>query len=435
LAEPAAPADARPAETSAPPGPPPPLAVVVKGWPRLSETFIAQELAALEARGHAFEIWSLRAPTPGPRHAIHQRVQARLRYLPEYVHADPLRVLSGVAKASALPGFGRALRMWLRDLRRDVSINRIRRFAQACVMAAEAPRQMRAIYVHFLHTPGSVTRYVAEMRGVPWGFSAHARDIWTIPDWEKREKIAGARFGVTCTRVGAAHLRTLAPEPGRVALVYHGLDLRRFPAPPAGRKPRDGGDAGDPLRIVSVGRLVEKKGYDVLIDALADLPRAMHWRFAHIGGGPLQKALQAQAAELGLAPFCAWRGPATQAEVIRTLRWGDIFVLPSRIAADGDRDGLPNVLMEAASQNLCVVAGAIPGVAEFVKDGETGLLVRPGDPFKLSDALLRLARAPGERAALGRAARARLVREFGAEAGVAEISARLEALLARDDGR
>ena len=216
-------------------GPAPRLAVVLKGYPRLSETFIAQELLALQERGHRFEIWSLRAPYDGGRtHPIHDRIRARLRYLPEYLHDDPARVWRCWRRVRRLPGYRAARAAWLRDLRRDPTPNRARRWGQALVLAAELPAEAALLYAHFLHTPASVTRYAALIRGLPWAASAHAKDIWTTPAWELREKLAEAVFAVTCTAAGAAHLRELAP-PGRVELVYHGLDLSRFPAPPAER--------------------------------------------------------------------------------------------------------------------------------------------------------------------------------------------------------
>ena len=407
----------------------PPLAVVMKGWPRLSETFIAQEMRALEERGFDFVIWSLRRPTDGKVHALHRAVKAPVRYLPEYLHEEPLRVLRAVWAAMSLPGFRAAWRAWMADLRRDGSINRVRRFGQACVLAAEAGPAVRLLYAHFLHTPGSVARYAAMMRGWRWGFSAHARDIWTIPEWEKSEKLADARFGVTCTRAGAAHLRGLAGAGAPVDLIYHGLDLGRFPPPPAARPPRNGTDRDDPVQIVSVGRLVEKKGYDDLLFALADLPRALHWRFTHVGGGPLGPKLKEQAARLGLSRRIAWRGACDQAEVIETLRAADLFVLAARVAADGDRDGLPNVLMEAASQNLPAVSTAVSAIPEFVEHGVTGLLVQPRDVAALSSAIFRLSRDPAARAAMGAAARARLAAHFGASAGADALAARLRAAL------
>jgi glycosyltransferase involved in cell wall biosynthesis len=397
----------------------PPLAVVVKGYPRLSETFVAQELLALERRGFAFEIWSLRAPYDDRAHPLHAAIRARPRYLPEYLYHAPLRVLRGLLASARRPGFGRALRAWLRDLRRDPTPNRVRRFGQALVLARELPAGTRFLYVHFLHTPGSVTRYAALIRGLGWGASAHAKDIWTTPDREISEKLAEAAFCATCTAAGAAHLRALAPDPGRVDLVYHGLDLSRFPQPPE-RRPRPG-----PLRLLSVGRLVAKKGYDDLLEALARLPADLDWRLRHVGGGPLKEDLAERAAALGLSDRIAWLGKRDQTEVVAEMRAADLFVLPSKIAADGDRDGLPNVLMEAASQELPVLSTAVSAIPEFVADGETGALVPPGDPGALAERLAALAADAEGRRRMARAAHARLRAEFGMEAGIDRLAARL----------
>ncbi len=399
----------------------PALAVVAKGYPRLSETFVAQELLALESRGFAFDIWSLRHPYDDRTHPLHDRIRARPRYLPEYLHHEPLRVLRGLLHARRLPGFRAALRLWLGDLRRDPTPNRIRRFGQALVLARELPAGTRFLYVHFLHTPGSVTRYAAHMRGLRWGFSAHAKDIWTIPDWEKREKLGDAAFGATCTASGAAHLKALAPEPARVDLVYHGLDLSRFPAPPD-RAPKPG-----PLTLLSVGRLVPKKGYADLLEALALLPPSLDWRFLHVGGGDLKAPLAEHAARLGLAPRIEWLGKRDQTEVVALMRQADLFVLPSKIAEDGDRDGLPNVLMEAASQRLPILSTAVSAIPEFVQDGVHGTLVPPSDPAALAARIEAMAADPRLRARLADAAYARLRAEFGMERGIDRLAARLSA--------
>lgn len=404
-----------------------PLAVLVKGWPRLSETFIAQELVALERAGHRFDIWSLRYPTDVKRHPLHDAVTARVRYLPEYLDEDPARVWAARAVARTLPGYAEAYRVWRADLRRDPSRNRIRRFGQACVLAAELPPETRGLYAHFLHTPASVARYAAIMRGLPWAFSAHAKDIWTSPDWEKREKLTaathGAQFGATCTAYGAAHLRRLADDPGRVDLIYHGLDLSRFPAPPerALRRP----DA--PLHLLSVGRLVEKKGFDRLIAALALLPDGLDWRWTHIGGGPLAADLAAQAGAANVADRIDWRGACDQPDVLDALRRADLFVLPSRIAADGDRDGLPNVLMEAASQRLPILSTAVSAIPEFIDSGTQGLLV-DDSPAALAGAISALAADPARAAAMADAALTRLRTDFGMQAGIARLSDRLTRL-------
>ncbi|MFL5230545.1 MAG: glycosyltransferase [Microvirga sp.] len=405
------------------------IAVVVKGYPRLSETFIAQELLALEERGIPLEIWSLRHPTEKHIHPMHARIRARARYLPEYLYQEPLRVLRGLVWSLRQPGIRRLLHLFWRDLLRDPTPNRGRRLGQAFVLARELGDDIGHLHVHYLHTPASVARYAAVLTGRSWTFSAHAKDIWTTPAWEKREKLADALWGVTCTREGARHLGALAPEPARVALAYHGLDLARFPAPPERRPARDGSDPADPIRIVSVGRAVAKKGYDDLLDALAALPADLHWRFAHVGGGELLERLKSAAEAAGIGGKVAFLGGRPQPEVIDLLRDADLFVLPAKAAASGDRDGLPNVLLEAASQRLAIVATAFAGIPEFIRQGREGELVAPGEWEALSNAINLLARDPGRRAALGGAVYDRLRQDFGSSGAIDLLEGRFRALL------
>ncbi len=405
----------------------PKLAVLVKGWPRLSETFIAQELVALQEAGHRFDIWSLRHPTDTKRHPLHDRFTGEVRYLPEYLYEEPRRVWRAREIARILPGYHTAYEVWRNDLRRDPTHNRIRRFGQACVLAAELPQESCALYAHFMHTPSSVARYAAIMRALPWSFSAHAKDIWTSPDWEKREKLRadtyGAAFGATCTAFGAEHLRALADDPARVDLVYHGLDLTRFPTPPV-RTLRQA-DAG--FRMLSVGRLVEKKGFDRLISAFALLPPSLDWRWVHIGGGGMRDMLQAQAQAAGVADRINWMGACDQPEVIAAMQQADLFVLPSRVATDGDRDGLPNVLMEAASQNLPILSTPVSAIPEFIENGTHGIL-SDDDPDALAQAIKSIAENPAGAERMAKAARERLVSEFGMAPGIARLSDRLNAL-------
>jgi glycosyltransferase involved in cell wall biosynthesis len=389
---------------------PPVLVVLVKGYPRLSETFVAQELLSLEQAGFRVAIVAMRRPTDKAVHPVHERIAAPVMYLPEYLHDDPLRVLKGLLAARRLPGFRQAATLFWRDLKRDVTRNRIRRFGQAAVLATEMPAEAAWIYAHFIHTPGSVARYASTMTGLPWSSSAHAKDIWTTPDWEIAEKLADASFAVTCTEAGWRRLDALAP-PGKVGLVHHGLDLGRFrplTAPTAGR---DGSDPGKPLRILTVARAVEKKGLDVLVEALSRLPAGLHWRWTHIGGGET-KPLKALAGRRGVLERCRFDGAKAQAEVMAAYRDADIFALPCRIAADGDRDGLPNVLMEAGSQGLALVSTAVAGVTELIEDGKTGVIVPPDDPAALAAVIQRLARDARERMTLGRAASRKVFERF-----------------------
>lgn len=411
---------------------PPNLAVVVKGWPRLSETFIAQELVALEEGGVPFEIWSLRHPTDKKTHPLHDRLQARVRYLPEYLGDDPLRVLRGLFFAIRQKGFRTAWSAISADYKRDKTKNRIRRFGQACVMARELPPETDGIYAHFLHTPASVARYAAILQGLPWSFSAHAKDIWTSPEWELRSKLdtatQGATFGATCTAFGAKHLRELSATTP-VDLIYHGLDLTRFPTPPE----RALRDQSAPLKLMSVGRLVEKKGFDNLIKALALLPTNLDWHWTHIGGGALDDQMRQLATDHGVARNITWRGACDQPEVIQEMRDADLFVLPSRIAKDGDRDGLPNVLMEAASQKLPILSTPVSAIPEFIDTQVHGILSADA-PEALADEIAQFANDPSLGPRLAEAAYQRLTHEFLMAPGIAQLATRLRTMLSGGAG-
>jgi len=403
------------------------LVVLLKGYPRLSETFIAQELLGLERAGFDLSLVSLRRPTDTKRHPVHDEIKAPVLYLPEYLYLEPLRVARGVWHALRQRGFGAARRRFARDLWRDRTANRVRRFGQACVLAAEMPQGAGWLHAHFIHTPASVAAYASLIGGLGWSASAHAKDIWTAPDWDLSEKLAEMAWVVTCTHSGYLHLKTLAGTRGVVHLSYHGLDLDRFPRPDRADSLRDGTDPGDPVLLLSVGRAVEKKGYDTLLDAAHLLPPSLHWRLEHIGGGPELAALQAQAAHLGLTDRIAWRGAQEQTAVLARYRASDAFVLACRIAADGDRDGLPNVLVEAGSQRLPCLSTAISGVPELISDSENGLLVPPEDPASLAVALERLIRDPALRARLGRAACDRVHADFDHHASIRQLTGLFQA--------
>jgi glycosyltransferase involved in cell wall biosynthesis len=399
------------------------VAFVLKGYPRLSETFIAQEIAALEKRGLDIAIVSLRHPSDRARHPVHDRIRAPVLYLPEYLRDEPRRLLAGWRQSRSLPGYGAARRAWLADLARDPTPNRARRWGQALVLAAELPSEIGHLHAHFLHTPASVARYAAMIRGLGWSVSAHAKDIWTIPDWEKRGKLASCAWAVTCTSDGREHLAALAPSPEIVSLAYHGLDFDRFP--PSHRAVEAENDSGSvrPVVILSVGRAVAKKGYDDLLEALALLPPGLGWRFVHIGGGALADRLKRQAVRLGIAERIEWRGARAQPDVLAAYREADLFVLAAKVTRDGDRDGLPNVLMEAQSQGLACIATRLPGIAELIEDGATGILVPPCDPPALAEVLAALIRDPARRARLAAAGEARVRRDFDMRCGIDRLAA------------
>ncbi len=178
------------------------IVVVLKGYPRLSETFIAQELLGLERAGFELVLVALRRPTDSKRHPVHNEIRAPVHYLPEYLREEPGRVLAALARGVLRPGFWRGVGALVADFRKDPTRNRIRRFGQAAVLAAEWPEDAQWIHAHFIHTPASVAAYASVITGFAWTCSAHAKDIWTSPHWELAGKLASTRWTVTCTQAG-----------------------------------------------------------------------------------------------------------------------------------------------------------------------------------------------------------------------------------------
>ena len=291
------------------------------------------------------------------------------------------------------------------------------------MLAAELPAGVEHIHAHYLHTPASTARYAAAMLGLPFSLSAHAKDIWTTSAWEKQEKLRAASWTVTCTRANRDHLAALAPG-ADIELLYHGIDAERFRRSRLLRRD-DGADAAAPVEILSIARCVPKKGLDTLLAALALLPSESSWRYTHVGGGELRGELERQAKALGLGARVRWAGSMDQDEVIALLDRGDIFCLPARIAPDGDRDGLPNVLLEAMSMELAVVTTPVSAITEAVSDGLTGVLVPPDDAPALAKALDALIGDPERRRRLGFAARASVLERFASDAGIDRLARRL----------
>ncbi len=267
------------------------IAVVVKGYPRLSETFIAQEIFGLQQLGMKQLIVALRQPYDPYVHEVHRKITADVLYLTEYLKDDPPRVKRAMAWAKKQPTYEAARVRFEADLKHKRNAERFRRWGQACVMAHELPADVNWIHTHYLHSPCTVARYAAMLSGRRWSFSAHAKDIWTTERWELETKLADADWGVTCTKANLTYLRSLCTQPEKINLVYHGLDFSGFPEAPRPARLRDG-TGPDSVQIISVGRLVAKKGYDILLRALSELPKDLNWHFTQIGGGELSQSLR-----------------------------------------------------------------------------------------------------------------------------------------------
>ena len=395
------------------------LAIVVKGFPRLSETFVARELVALEARGISFTLHALRAPGADCGLVKHD-VKAVPQYLPEYLHEQPSAVAAAVLTAAQRPNFVTAWRKFRLDLGSKFTQARIRRFGQACVLAVQLPESVRHIHAHFAHSPGSVARYAACLRGLSYSVSAHAKDIWTAPDWDLRHKLDDAAFFTVCNRAGFERLNDLQSS-GTLHLIHHGVPRALIVAAPRFQS-RDGSRHDDPVRIVAVARAVDKKGLRLLLGALKQIPNSLAFRLDHYGGGELLDELKQVTRKLGLEARVTWHGAVAHSVIIEALDQSDLFVMANRVSGDGDRDGIPNALLEAQARGVCVLASRAGSVDEAVTDGHSGRLVEPGDEDALLQNLSALVRNPEERFAFAAAAITQRRQTFDAEAGYDEIA-------------
>ena len=403
------------------------VAYVMNGFPRLSETFIANEIHQLERSGLRLRLFVVKRENEPQVHPVVAAIRAPLVYLPK------ASSLSGHSLAawlrSNLPTFGAAhRRLALRHpLRYAATLGSalaltwrhwprkvfIKEFLQAGEIADQVQRagDVQHLHGHFCHGVATITWFASRLAGIPFSFTAHAKDIYQAelnPGRLLERKLGAARFVATCTCANADVLKARHARPDEVHTIYHGLDTDFFaPAAPALAD-------GQPPLILSVGRLVEKKGFDQLITACGLLQqRGVAFRCVIVGeDGSAGPALRQQIAQLGLASQVQLRSAVTQDQLRDIYRSAHLFALPCQIMEDGDRDGFPNVLAESMAMGVPVVSTAISGIPEMVDDGVHGLLVPPRSPQALADALQRVLTDDALRQRLALAGRARICERF-----------------------
>jgi glycosyltransferase involved in cell wall biosynthesis len=374
------------------------LLFVLDRFPTVSETFVLNELRELERQGDAVHVVSRRPPIADePVHAGAKELAARTLYLPGRLR------LGAAALATVATRPGRALPALAWCVRaRPLERGTLRAFAEAAYVGRRLPAGVEHVHAHFAHGATTVALALARLTGLPFSFTAHARDLFAVgrPALLRR-KIAAARLVVAVSE----HTRRLLVELARpadrerIALVRSGIE-----AVAAG--PRPSSPPAPPL-VLTVARLVEKKGADTAIEASARLrARGVDHAWTIAGEGPLRAELEPRAAAAGVV----LAGAVDQGGVHEALGRAAVFVLPCRVARDGDRDVLPVSLVEAMAAGVPVVTTPIGGIGELVRDGETGLLVEPDNAEAVADAVARLLRDPalcarlvagGRRAAAG----------------------------------
>ena len=387
---------------------------VVKRFPRYSETFILNEILALEAAGLELEIFSLRPPNDAHFQDRLSRVRAAVHYLPgESIKAADF--WSAIHHASSvLPDIYASLG--------EARSEQICDVFQALVLARTAVTTgIDHLHAHFATQTATVARLAARFAAIPFSFTAHAKDIFhesvRADDFER--KLNDAAAVVTVSDFNVSFLQhTYGSSAAHVTRIYNGLDLDRFPY-----------DAPDirPPAIIAVGRLVEKKGFDDLIDACALL--AVHrsdFVCRIVGTGELEALLRDRISRLELGHVVELLGPRPQPDVIELVGQAAVFAAPCVIGEDGNRDGLPTTLIEAMALGTPCVATAVTGIPELVRHEFTGLIVPQRNPPALAEALGRLLDDQALRVTLAARARQLIASEFDASINCGRLRALFE---------
>jgi glycosyltransferase involved in cell wall biosynthesis len=381
---------------------------VLKVYPRFSETFVVNEILAHERAGVELELFSLRPPLDGRFHELLAEVRAPVHYV-DHGSGKAAALWSEMAAAQAtLPdavaaGLPELLEHDARDAHQALALARLVR-----------ERRIHHLHAHFGTVATTVARLAAGLAGVPYSFTAHAKDIFheSVDPADLSRKLAGANAVVTVSDYNLGVLRRMCPE-ADLRRVYNGLDLRRFRF----SDPRD-----RPRRIVAVGRLVEKKGFADLVDACVLLARrGTDFRCDIVGTGQLEQDLLNRIQASGVGDRVRLLGPRPSAEVRRLMEGAAVLAAPCVVARDGNRDGLPTVLVEAMALGTPCVSTDVTGIPEVLRDGRTGLAVPQRDPAALAEALSLLLDDADLRSRLAVAARELVEQRFDLERNAALV--------------
>jgi glycosyltransferase involved in cell wall biosynthesis len=371
--------------------PPPTLAYILKGYPRISETFISNEILLLEQIGFTLRLFSMRHPRESFRHDSVSRIQARVDYLPSRLWmnlAVLLRANGRLLHDNPSP-YRQVLRTAIGRFKKRGKIATIKHFLQAGFLVDEHLRKDPSIvhlHSHFAHSPTSVALFTSMLSGLPFSFTAHAKDIYTSRPELLREKCTKAVFTATCTRYNKRYLDNLAGNAAnKIHCLYHGIDLELFRPKRTDRKPRP------PYQLLTVARITAKKGLPTVYKALKIVKeRGLPFTHYLIGTGEERETIARLIDDLGLDRHCHLLGTLTHAEVLSYFEKSDLFILGCTVAKNGDRDGIPNVLVESLAMGVPAVATTVSALPEIIINGQTGLAVEPEDGNGMADAIITL---------------------------------------------
>lgn len=390
----------------------PKIAYLMKCFPRLSETFILHEVLELEQQGLPLRIFSLLRPE-GKINKAAQDVQAPITYIPRGFPIGAFFLLAAAGK--------RFLKSPWRFLRTVITALVVyhhpatpRHLFLAAYLANQLEREgITHLHAHYANTPATVANMAHQFTGIPYSFTAHAKDIYLSRKASLVYKMRHARFVATCTGYNQNYLtEQLAQRPEEAQLpihrIHHGLNLRVFPEPVTSPV-----HSTEPPLILTVARLVEKKGLLYLLEALRLLKNHGYvFRSRIVGEGPQRPIIEQRIRDLGLADTVELLGAETHERVLEMYTRATIKALPCIIGEDGDRDGIPNVLVEALYMGVPVVSTPVSGIPELITSGENGLLVPDRDSLALAQSLALLLDDPQLRRRLALAGHQTVVAHF-----------------------
>lgn len=395
---------------------------VTKMFPRLSETFILNEILELERQGAHLRLFSLKRPADVVAHTQTQNVRAPVVYLPEKISHAPLRIALGQIHAwrNHTRPWRHSMRNALRRARSRGDSGNLAALWQACCLAREMG-DVRHLHAHYANLPAKIALLVHRLTGASYSISTHAKDIFQNDPFASaklRERMVRASFVVANSRFSAEHIRRGLNGEGEIHVIYNGLDLEAF-------RPRSA-EPASPL-ILGVGRLVEKKGFSTLVSACAILRRkGVKFSCEIVGTGALSNRLKDEIRAAGVGDYLRLVGPLPQHVLWEHYARAMVFALPCVQAADGDRDILPNALKEAMAVGVPAITTQLEGIDELVEDGVSGMLAPPGEPAALAAGLERLLTEPQLRHRLAAAGRSVIERGFDRRANFAKLKVLLE---------
>lgn len=357
------------------------LGYILKGYPRISETFISNEILLLEQLGFRMRLFPMRHPREDFCHDSVKQIKARVDYLPtELLLEFPRLLLPNIFLAIKRPAlFKHGLGLAHRRYKRTAKLATFKHLLQAgylCNSHLLKDTSLTHLHGHFAHSPTSVTMFAALLSRRSFSFTAHAKDIYTSNPEQLREKIRLAEFVFTCTDYNRKYLETLADGLDTpIHCIYHGIDLKLF------SPGTDHTVCTPPYKILTVARMTEKKGLPTLYQTLRIL-KDKNFPFSHtlIGDGDDKEKILQLITELGLDDCCHCLGTRTHKEVLKQFEESDIFVLACEIAENGDRDGIPNVLVESLAMGVPGLSTTVSAIPEILLHNESGITVAPSEP-------------------------------------------------------